>query len=349
MITDEAWQAIMRPFAADAPCGPSLCNDPLMERLRELRREDDDSLPVGIWQSERKLADWAGVQQLAELALAERSKDLTIAAYLGEAWLFLDGLAGLAAALRLLVGLCERFDDDLHPLALGGDQSWRAAPLDWLVRRYADILTTRLPICPDWPQMTPHAWQSLQRRPLQAGDGKAEKAAAEAARLQQKKLDESVRGGKVGGWQAALAQLESASAELQALDAWCARSLGREAPSLQPLDSAIQSFTAIIKGLSNMAPEETSAMPADMPEAPPSGNVHEARLPAGAPGSRAEAYRQLSLIADYLARTEPHSPVPYVIRRVVEWGDMPLSDLLDELIKADAESRRVWSLLGVLR
>ena len=48
------------------------------------------------------------------------------------------------------------------------------------------------------------------------------------------------------------------------------------------------------------------------------------------PASREEAYRQLLLIAEYLARTEPHSPVPYLIRRGVEWGNKPLSELLGE-------------------
>ena len=66
------------------------------------------------------------------------------------------------------------------------------------------------------------------------------------------------------------------------------------------------------------------------------------------PASREEAYRQLLSIAEYLARTEPHSPVPYLIRRGVEWGNKPLSELLGELISADAESRRLWTLLGVL-
>ena len=39
---------------------------------------------------------------------------------------------------------------------------------------------------------------------------------------------------------------------------------------------------------------------------------------------------------------------PYLIRRGVEWGNKPLSELLGELISADAESRRLWTLLGVL-
>lgn len=78
-----------------------------------------------------------------------------------------------------------------------------------------------------------------------------------------------------------------------------------------------------------------------VPASAPSG-------PAGAPTSREDAYRQLLLIADYLARTEPHSPVPYLIKRAVEWGNKPLSELLAEPINADSEARRVWSLLGVL-
>ncbi|ELM2169621.1 type VI secretion system protein TssA, partial [Pseudomonas aeruginosa] len=78
-----------------------------------------------------------------------------------------------------------------------------------------------------------------------------------------------------------------------------------------------------------------------VPASAPSG-------PAGGPTSREDAYRQLLLIADYLARTEPHSPVPYLIKRAVEWGNKPLSELLAELINADSEARRVWSLLGVL-
>lgn len=67
-----------------------------------------------------------------------------------------------------------------------------------------------------------------------------------------------------------------------------------------------------------------------------------------APASRDEAYRQLALIANYLAKSEPHSPVPYLINRAVEWGQKPLRDLLSELISADAEARRLWALLGVL-
>ncbi len=95
-------------------------------------------------------------------------------------------------------------------------------------------------------------------------------------------------------------------------------------------------------------PAPVAPVEAPVVEAQP---VEEARVAAQVlrePANREEAYRQLLLIAEFLARTEPHSPVPYLIRRGVEWGNKPLSELLGELISADAESRRLWTLLRVL-
>ena len=68
---------------------------------------------------------------------------------------------------------------------------------------------------------------------------------------------------------------------------------------------------------------ETAAPPA----AVDAGNSASAPVVAAAvfaqrePQGREDAYRQLRGIADYLARTEPHSPVPYLIYRAVEWGE----------------------------
>ena len=36
--------------------------------------------------------------------------------------------------------------------------------------------------------------------------------------------------------------------------------------------------------------------------------------------SRDETYRQRALIAEYQAKSEPHSPRPYPINRAVKWG-----------------------------
>lgn len=102
-------EVLLEPIDPGQPCGPSLRYDPDYDRLRELRREDDSSLPTGVWQAEAKRADWAAVEQLASELLQRRSKDLMLAAWLGEAWLQRGGLGGLQRALVLLAELCERY------------------------------------------------------------------------------------------------------------------------------------------------------------------------------------------------------------------------------------------------
>jgi type VI secretion system protein ImpA len=48
--------------------------------------------------------------------------------------------------------------------------------------------------------------------------------------------------------------------------------------------------------------------------------------------TRDDAFRALLMVADFFQRTEPHSPVSYALRQAVRWGQMPLPELLTELI-----------------
>lgn len=338
---------LLAALAGPSPCGPSLRYDPDYDRLRELRRADDDSLPAGVWQYTTKQADWVAVQALASELLCQRSKDLMIAAWLGEAWLHRQGLAGLAAALGLIVGLCERYPHDLHPQPQDDDPSWRVTPLDWLVRRYAEVLLVRLPLFDEAHAPTLYTWQQLQQQQVQANDSKAARARAEEAVLQRKKLLEQLRVVAPSHWHTGLDLLHQSQQSLAQLERWSDTWLGMLAPTVAPLGETIKAYKALLTEFTAMHPsvivDPVVPAPAS-PEAPPPAQV----VPGTVPVSRDDAYRQLTLIAEYLARTEPHSPVPYLIKRAVEWGHKPLNELLSELISADAEARRVWTLMGVL-
>lgn len=63
--------------------------------------------------------------------------------------------------------------------------------------------------------------------------------------------------------------------------------------------------------------------------------------------SRKAAYRTLEAVADYLQRIEPHSPTPYLIRRAVQWGRMPLPQLLQELLREEGDLNRLFKVLGL--
>jgi hypothetical protein len=122
-INTELISRLLEPISGEAPCGQDLRYEREFDQARELRREDDTSLPTGVWQSSIKRAQWPELEKLTTTLLLERSKDLMLCAWLGEAWLHQDGLEGLPGSLALVAGLCERYPEHLHPQAEDGDQS----------------------------------------------------------------------------------------------------------------------------------------------------------------------------------------------------------------------------------
>jgi type VI secretion system protein ImpA len=68
---------------------------------------------------------------------------------------------------------------------------------------------------------------------------------------------------------------------------------------------------------------------------------------AGVIASRAEAYQALREASDFLMRTEPHSPVPYLVRRAISWGNLSLAELLEELLQKNSDVSAIYALLGM--
>lgn len=64
-------------------------------------------------------------------------------------------------------------------------------------------------------------------------------------------------------------------------------------------------------------------------------------------GNRKQAFDKLKEVAEYLRRTEPHSPVSYLVNRAVKWGDMRLEDVLTELVKNSDVREHLFETLGV--
>ncbi|MFJ2683472.1 type VI secretion system protein TssA [Pseudomonas sp. NPDC087342] len=345
---------LLEPISSEAPCGQDLRYEREFDQARELRREDDTSLPTGVWQSSIKRAQWPELEKLTTSLLLERSKDLMLSAWLGEAWLHQDGLEGLPGSLALVAGLCERYPEHLHPQAEDGDQSWRVIPLEWLARRYTEVLLTRVPLLEprngEFDGLCLDAWRRLQVQQVLVNDSKVAKTSAENARGEQKKINEQIRATPLSFWLHNQGSLLLSLQHLQRLEVWSDAYLGDQAPGFKGLQDVITALLTLVEEFIAMHPRQSVEVPVEAAPVLASAPVDVAVAPQvfREPASREEAYRQLLLIAEYLARTEPHSPVPYLIRRGVEWGNKPLSELLGELISADAESRRLWTLLGVL-
>lgn len=355
----DGFDRLLSPIPGEAPAGAWLRFEPVYDEIRRFREEDDPTLPQGVWQRELKRADWPAVAALCAEALETRTKDLQIAAWLTEAWTRLEGFPGLERGLRLLAGLCRGFWDSLYPALDEDGPAARLAPVEWAADRL-QLPVKRVPITVPGDDGVPYGWldwetgtylSNLARQGADAAAQSEEQGMVTQARfLASLSLTPVARlktlAGELAAALSALGELESV------LDGCC----GREAPSLAGLGgtlAAIQSFVArVLEERGGKEPEEDCApgewaVP-ELPQEGPSGPI------AGIGGtaaitSRADAYRRLSEAADYLLRTEPHSPVPYLVRRAVLWGNLSLAELLQELLQKNADLPTIYALLGMKR
>ncbi|VWC49384.1 type VI secretion system protein TssA [Burkholderia lata] len=360
MMSDLDIAVLLEPLEGDTPCGESLIHDAEYDAIRNARRADDASVPAGVWQKPIKVADWQEVEERCSRVLSTRSKDLTIAAWLGEAWLNRHGLLALPQCLRLVVELCERYWGELYPLPRDGDLGFRAAPLTWMARAYPDLLAMQVEIFSGAEGLpgTLGQWKNATRTALAVRDRTDVPAAQrEASDKACEVLQAAARATPASQLRMALASLEAAKPLVERLDAWCAPRLEHETPSFAVLFETMSEVKTLLMECLAMHPDDLlspqlqvrAASGEDGEQtASSAGGMFWAATAPTSPTSREIAYRQLELIVDFLARYEPHSPVPYLIRRALEWGKKPLPELLRELISGDVEAQRLWTFLGVV-
>jgi type VI secretion system ImpA/VasJ family protein len=89
-------------------------------------------------------------------------------------------------------------------------------------------------------------------------------------------------------------------------------------------------------------PTQPGAAMADAPT-----STAAASGPAGPITNRKVAFERLKEVAEFLKRTEPHSPVAYLVQRAIKWGDMSLENVITELVKNNDVRKQIMETLGV--
>ena len=63
---------------------------------------------------------------------------------------------------------------------------------------------------------------------------------------------------------------------------------------------------------------------------------------------RNQAFHQLRSLAEFFQKTEPQSPMSYLLEKVIRWGYTPLPELMHELLKGDETTlERITELIGM--
>lgn len=342
---------LLQPISDEAPAGNDLSFSPEFDAIQEARRSDDASLDQGEWVTDLKTADWpAVVAQCADL-LQSRSKDLRLAAWMAEACTHIDGFAGLAQGYRLVAGLCERFWDNLHPVAEDGDQELRVGNLSWMLSQSIAWMR-QIPLTRAAEgQFSAIDLEFAARHGGDAGhdaDERADMTRIEAARAAT----------PFDFYRQLAADAPQAQDALRELERVVDAHLGMDGPSFGATRDMLENVTSSALRMASAAgvvssgdtPEATDADTSDaMAQDPSAGTPSTAPAAASGPiTTRRDALLKLQQVAEFFRRTEPHSPVAYLAERAARWGNMPLHVWLKTVLKEDNPALGdLQELLGV--
>jgi type VI secretion system protein ImpA len=350
-------EALLAPIPGDNPAGEPLpfeVRKDLDESRKEVKPEsypeDDPRRP------ELKRADWPRILRIGQEALTEKSKDLLVAARLTEALVKEHGFPGCRDGLQLLRRLLDDCWDRLNPVIEDGDLEVRAAPLNWLDdpdrgARFPSTLRSVPIVSANGQGYSWQYWRYAQENRPQAQIADFDKAADAAPREQ---------------CQAVMDDLDACVAELDQLTELLTAKLEGAAPALSEVRQALQDCRTLTGQILQRKGPPPEPEPAPGEEAPAGGEGEAAaedgldgqagdgaaEQPAAAPrarrlATREDVYEQLREAAKRLQQIEPHSPVPFLILKAVEFGNLSFPQLMRALIRDDGVITEMNRELGI--
>jgi type VI secretion system protein ImpA len=352
--------ALLQPIPGENPSGEYLRYSGLYDEAAEARRQDEN-LSQGDWQTELKVADYRRVVDLVLPVLTSQSKDIQLAVWLTEALVKQNGFPGLRDGLKLLTGLQEIFWDTLHPEIDEGDMEGRANAIGWLDTQGVFVIK-QTPFTGgvgysyfDWEDSkkydfteNPDVLSSEDKKKYQALQQEAETGRRVTADLWRKELADTRR----ASIERINFTIEECLVALGDLNRVVEEKFDRnQTPGITNFRKGLEQVHEQVKKIVEQKRlEEPDPVEEEFAEdgdsAVGGGGNAAVGGKTGAIQSRGDALKRLVDIADYFQRTEPHSPVAYLVQRAVKWGNMPLETWLQDVIKDDSILSSLRQTLG---
>ncbi len=359
---------LLEPISPEKPAGVDLYYDKDFDQIKEARRQDDTA-PWGLWEHEIKSADYRLVARLIEQALRSKTKDLRLAAWLAEAWIYLEGTGGLLSGIQFLIAFLDKFWDDLYPKMDDGDLEDRFPPLEWF-GAYFDptkgsspkLAVSRLPLVAG--KFDFFTYQDSRKVGYEADVKDSEpRKKTRAALIAEGKVspevfDQAFNDTPKPFYKKLAADYKLALEVLQQLDDFCRLKFDRNPPSFGPLRKTLEEISNAVNILLNrklktdpdpIEPVATPEVPVapgagDSPASPlhsPSASLDLAALAGGPINSPEQAFQHVLAAAQFLRRTSPGSPIAYVLLRALRWGEVRESGEIQasELFAPTGETR----------
>lgn len=344
--------SLLAPISAENIVGLDLRQDAsprsIYSRIRDARKAARAAERTNLFDDNSTEADehWRQVFDLAPQALKDSSKDLEIASWYTESLIRKAGFTGLRDGFSLIRQLIETYWDNIYPLPDDDGIETRVAALTGLNGEGAEgvlIVPIRTTSITQVGQSgRPFSYwqykQALDAQRMTDEQGRSEQISKNGFNLDDilKAVEQSSQEFYVNLHDDVRDALEEYKKIGQLLTERCGV---QDSP---PTSNIINILTETLSSIAHIARDKLPVP--ETADGVDGGDGSGSGIPGSPIKSRAEALKQLGHISQFFRRTEPHSPLSYIIEKSVRWGDMSLGELMQELIP-DSNSRSTYSSL----
>ncbi len=339
---------LLAPLSPGNPAGPDMNDSTEMFRIDDLAKGTPGDEVKGTLPEP---PDWRKLRKECESFLS-KSKHLKVVVILSSCLLKQKGLEGFRDGLQLVLGYVREYWDTFHPLldpSDGNDPTQRLNllttlkksrwPTEWLL---AMNHLFEVPLAGSEGRFVTLAEVDLSRGRSTAGEGtpKGMDAATLTALFRSTPQEQ---------FTASMALLEEILKLVEELDALLTSKVGSaKAESFTDLKDTLSRMEGVISPYLQTASAEGTSADGDATATPAAaGSGQKSSGDSGPRGeggsgvmrSREDVVKQLGVICDFLTRTEPSSPIIYLLRRAQRMVGMDFLQVVTELSLAGADAR----------
>jgi len=346
-LTGISLQELLAPFEGDNPCGIDLDENGVHHQIEQYRKSDDNSTPQGDWQHNLQTANWEKVSELCLDALQNKSKDLEVAIWLLEAKLHQFGFSAIGPCIYLIECLLKKFWDHLYPVVPEDDPDgvdYRVNLIRWLnkltpVIAMLPITLTRSEVMYSWAdwEMSARHEQLPAQQQKELGD----------ELIQSSSIVTAIIATPIEFYQQSLSYIQLALESIESFSAKADAQFGDKSPSLSELHTLLSNINEMVfSHVQNRFVDNDVAEPED-PAGQDAQSQNSNGGKSGAIRNRNDAYARLAEAAEYIAMDDPHSPVPYLVYKAIDWGQLNTAELYQELFVQYQGQLNIFEILGL--
>lgn len=360
-------ESLVSPISEENPSGVELRGSEhanqffdLRETFNQSNKAERDLLQAQAFPDEEfpdlKDPQWDDVREQAIQILTSYSKDVSVASWLIEASMRMDGIVGLRDGFKVMLEICRRYWDAIHPEP---DED----------EGYAETVSQLTGLTSE------RSFSTLENLPLTNGAGgqyslfdfneanrieglpseERQRRIAEGA-IERQTFDNSFRATPRKHLDDLLEDLDASIETIRELgtylDERCVpNSYGEDtSPSMTSFRQKLESIRASVKQLMSDLLEDDEA-PAEQDAAAAGGDGEAVRsgtkAVVGTIQSRVDAIKMIRKIAEYFRKSEPHSFIHFKLEQAAKWAEMPFPELLQELLRDDSTMSELSRRTGI--